>query len=239
MKDKKNHTKPTPVDSKDALLQAGRCVFARKGFEGATVKDLADEAGVNISMVSYYFGGKEGLYRACMEGFALERIALTERILKTPQSREDFKLRLKLFAEEFIEIHLRDRDTCKMIHRGMDTLDEISADLFKNVFIRLFETLRRFVASAQKAGFVRRNLPDEAATAIMFGGLVHVIRADDIRKIIGSSSLAEPKFAKQVIDAWVEMTTEGLFAPATTAAATTAPIAAAPHGLNEKNKNES
>ncbi|WP_412540248.1 TetR family transcriptional regulator [Longispora sp. K20-0274] len=46
------------------LLTAALEVFAAKGYAGARVQDIADRAGVNKRLINYYFGGKEGLYRA-------------------------------------------------------------------------------------------------------------------------------------------------------------------------------
>lgn len=45
------------------LLDAALAEFAAKGFAGARVADIAARAGVNKQLISYYFGGKEGLYR--------------------------------------------------------------------------------------------------------------------------------------------------------------------------------
>jgi TetR/AcrR family transcriptional regulator len=50
--------------SRELLLQAAREEFAAKGFAGARVQDIATRAGVNKQLISYYFGGKEGLYHA-------------------------------------------------------------------------------------------------------------------------------------------------------------------------------
>jgi TetR/AcrR family transcriptional regulator len=44
------------------LLDAALEVFAAKGFAGARVQDIADRAGVAKNLVTYYFGGKDGLY---------------------------------------------------------------------------------------------------------------------------------------------------------------------------------
>ena len=55
-------TGPTP----DALLSAGRRLFARRGFDGTSVRDLAKAAGVNLGAVSYHFGSKRGLYEAVL-----------------------------------------------------------------------------------------------------------------------------------------------------------------------------
>jgi AcrR family transcriptional regulator len=50
--------------TKKRLLEAALTEFAANGFEGARVSAIAERAGVNKQLVSYYFGGKEGLYRA-------------------------------------------------------------------------------------------------------------------------------------------------------------------------------
>ncbi len=44
------------------LLLAAESVFARKGFDGATVRDICDRAGMNIAAINYHFGDKERLY---------------------------------------------------------------------------------------------------------------------------------------------------------------------------------
>jgi TetR/AcrR family transcriptional regulator len=60
---------PAPEDrqrdaerSRRCLLAAALDEFAAKGFAGARVQDIARRAGVNKQLISYYFGGKEGLY---------------------------------------------------------------------------------------------------------------------------------------------------------------------------------
>jgi TetR/AcrR family transcriptional regulator len=49
--------------SRRCLLAAALDEFAAKGFAGARVQDIARRAGVNKQLISYYFGGKAGLYR--------------------------------------------------------------------------------------------------------------------------------------------------------------------------------
>jgi AcrR family transcriptional regulator len=50
--------------TKRKLLEAAMTEFAANGFDGTRVGDIAARAGVNKQLISYYFGGKEGLYRA-------------------------------------------------------------------------------------------------------------------------------------------------------------------------------
>jgi TetR/AcrR family transcriptional regulator len=54
--------------SVDHILAAAEQVFARHGFEGATMAQLAAAAGLPKANLHYYFGTKEGLYRAVLEG---------------------------------------------------------------------------------------------------------------------------------------------------------------------------
>jgi AcrR family transcriptional regulator len=43
------------------ILHKAEELFARKGYDGSTVRDIAQAAGVNLAMISYYFGSKEKL----------------------------------------------------------------------------------------------------------------------------------------------------------------------------------
>ena len=54
-------------DSKSELLYSAFCEFAKNGFFGATTRDIAKRAGINISSILYYFGGKKGIYTAALE----------------------------------------------------------------------------------------------------------------------------------------------------------------------------
>lgn len=57
---------PTP-STRDCLLEAAIYCFADLGFEGASVRNIAQRAGKPGSLIAYYFGGKEGLYLAAFQ----------------------------------------------------------------------------------------------------------------------------------------------------------------------------
>lgn len=52
------------TSSEEIILQAAHKIFKQKGFDGATVQDIATEAGSPKSMVNYYFRSKEKLFSA-------------------------------------------------------------------------------------------------------------------------------------------------------------------------------
>jgi AcrR family transcriptional regulator len=52
--------------ARERLLHTAMRAFAARGFDGVTVRDLAQEAGVNVAAVNYHFGSKEDLHQAVM-----------------------------------------------------------------------------------------------------------------------------------------------------------------------------
>lgn len=55
------------TDKRDNIIDNAMELFAQKGFEGTSIRDIADKASVNIAMVNYYFGSKEKLFEAIVE----------------------------------------------------------------------------------------------------------------------------------------------------------------------------
>jgi Transcriptional regulator len=62
-------------DTRRRILETALDLFAAQGYEGASTRQIAEGAGVNLPAIQYYFGNKEGLYRAIIEDI----VADTER----------------------------------------------------------------------------------------------------------------------------------------------------------------
>ena len=60
-------------DPKTRIMAAAEELFAVRGYHGATTREIASAAGMNLAMIHYYFGNKEGLYRTIFED-KIERI---------------------------------------------------------------------------------------------------------------------------------------------------------------------
>lgn len=73
-------------DSKDRLLEAGLKVFASKGYDGATVREISDEAGSNLAAINYYFRDKAGFYQAVREYARQIRRERTQHCWNTVES---------------------------------------------------------------------------------------------------------------------------------------------------------
>jgi AcrR family transcriptional regulator len=78
-------------DTRSALLDAARAVFAEQGYQGATVRAIAARAGVDAAMVNHWFGGKQGLFAAIVD-LPFDPVEMIDRVL--PGDRETLAERI-------------------------------------------------------------------------------------------------------------------------------------------------
>jgi len=69
-------------DARTKLLETAGPVFAEKGYQGATVREICDKAGVNVAAINYHFGGKERLY--------IESVKLAHPLSRVPKLAFDW-----------------------------------------------------------------------------------------------------------------------------------------------------
>jgi AcrR family transcriptional regulator len=109
-----------------SLLEAARRVFGRRGYHGASLEEIADEAGFSKGALYYNFGGKEGLFLALLETRLGERVGLIRGAFESqgaapeavraaardymeslPERREFFLLYLEFLAQAVREPKFR------------------------------------------------------------------------------------------------------------------------------------
>jgi AcrR family transcriptional regulator len=73
--------RPGGADTRVALLDAAREVFAEHGYEGATMRAIAARADVNAAMVIHWFGSKEGLFAEAVIDVPFDLRGLVGRLL--------------------------------------------------------------------------------------------------------------------------------------------------------------
>lgn len=97
-------------DARARLIDAAIKLFAEKGYEGTSVRDLATAAGVNVAAVSYHFGSKDELYhealRACLApcGEMRERMQKHLDAALRTKTRKVAEVALQGCIQDFLEI---------------------------------------------------------------------------------------------------------------------------------------
>src|SRR5260370_972812 len=76
------------------LLEAAGQVFAEKGVDRATGKEICERAGANTAAINYHFGGMEGLYSAVIEE-AQGRLISLDQLRSAIAGKTDAKAKLE------------------------------------------------------------------------------------------------------------------------------------------------
>lgn len=150
---------------RDRLLEAAGEVFAERGFDGATVREITRKAGVNVAAVNYYFRDKDELYAATLRHAHTAACQLPYDTEAT-MTGED---RLHMFVENLLRRFLdplRPRWHGQLMAREMAQPTRIFAQLIEEAFRPKFGWLKRAIADIGGGRFADGEL-DLLATSII------------------------------------------------------------------------
>lgn len=96
------------AQTRTQLLQAAAQVFARRGFQGATVEEIAEQAGYSHGAVYSNFGGKEDLFLAVFEKYMAQRV---QEVADATEIQGSFAERARAGADQWMARFSEDRAT--------------------------------------------------------------------------------------------------------------------------------
>ncbi len=141
------------ADSPARLLAAAGPIFAAKGFDAATLREIASVAGTNVAAISYHFGDKLGLYRAvwdCIQSSRVSRFPVPDPEADDTSPAEAIRLLVHTMLSRMLSRDGEDDGWQHLIcmqemQRPSPVFPEIVNEYFRPVFELLTATLRRFV----------------------------------------------------------------------------------------------
>ncbi len=105
------------MDKKEQIINKAIELFAQKGFEGTSIRDLANSAGVNIAMINYYFGSKEKLFECLVAHKAAYTRGLLDEIVND-NSLSDIE-KIDRIIDNYITRIFTNRIFHRVIHQEM------------------------------------------------------------------------------------------------------------------------
>jgi AcrR family transcriptional regulator len=105
-------------ETRQRILNAALKAFGAAGLKGATTRQIAEDAGVNLPALPYYFGGKEGLYLACAQEIVglyqrhmLKLLSGVSASLKAGMPRAAARSRLKEVFWALVDLQIGNHDS--------------------------------------------------------------------------------------------------------------------------------
>lgn len=139
------------------IIAVAEKLFAENGFTGTSVRNIAKEAGINIAMISYYFGSKEKL----LEHLVVYRMVNFKIDLLSVINKDDvgFKKRLDQLVTLFVmRIHENQR-IYKIIHTELSKESGcLTFEHYINQKKENYQTLESFIIKGQQAGIFKKNI---------------------------------------------------------------------------------
>src|ERR1043166_1565225 len=82
-----SRTRLTAIERRAQLVDVGRAIFAKRGYEATTVEEIAERAKVSKPIVYEHFGGKEGLYAVIVDREVSHLVESLAAALEAPHPR--------------------------------------------------------------------------------------------------------------------------------------------------------
>ncbi len=127
---------------REQILAAARKVFREKGYDGTTVSDIVEEAGVAQGTFYLYFPSKKAAVLALAQMLTEEG---AKRLTAVVDSKMTFEERLRMLVKVVFDFGRRNPDICRLIHmgteslthevhqsKGAQTMDKVVAEMFRH-----------------------------------------------------------------------------------------------------------
>src|SRR5690625_1434263 len=112
------YTEMKKNQTKQKVVEAASFLFFQKGFHGTSVRDIARRASVNVSLISYYFNGKQGLLEYAVTNYFETYMKMLEEELEYNSSLTTVK-KMKKVIEVIIKYRTEHFQLTSFIHREL------------------------------------------------------------------------------------------------------------------------
>jgi AcrR family transcriptional regulator len=185
-------------DKQIQIMEAAEELFAEKGFDGTSVRDIAEEAGVNLAMISYYFGSKEKL----MESLFKYRGGSIRLQLESMLENKELNSLQKVNAliDNYIDRIMKQQCFHKILSREqMVDLKGANTRLIHELKRTNQELVKKLIQEGQKKGEFKKNIDVPLMMATLIGTASHLVTTQHYyRKLNNLESLPDEEFEKHI-----------------------------------------
>jgi TetR/AcrR family transcriptional regulator len=179
-----------PEESRRRILDAAERAFALRGFGGARLRDIAQEAGVHHALVHHYYGDKRGLLQEVLNR-GLERMSQAGR--DALGTRQGLDGTVRAFVGVLFDFCANNRGLLRIIEEAFRNRELVSFDVIQGALAALagpvLARLKAAIEFGQSNGFVRSDIPADSLILIGFGAIVY--RFDTAESLLTAMGLPE------------------------------------------------
>src|SRR5450755_2631636 len=165
----------SPLSTKQIqLLDTAEMLFSQKGFDGTSVRDIAEAAGINTAMISYYFGSKEKLMEEIFERKSLNIKEKVDDLLKD-DSLDPLE---KMYS--LVDMYIEGILQRKTFHRILLCEQIINQNpsiiqMVEKMKTRNSENVNELIRLGQKKGLFKKNIDIPMLTNTLVGTVSYML----------------------------------------------------------------
>ncbi|MEO5911011.1 MAG: TetR/AcrR family transcriptional regulator [Pelobium sp.] len=181
-------------EKKNHIIEIAERLFSELGFDGTSTRLIAQEAGVNMAMLSYYFGGKEGLYLAVFEQrISEQKLRLQSLNNESISSFEKLDKCIETYADRMMS------NSCfqKIIHReiSLSQRTEVNDKIIHLMSGNATEVKRILLDGIANGSFVEVDV--DMLVATMFGTKSYLINSSQLASFLIGKDITDPKVMEE------------------------------------------
>jgi len=182
------------AETREAILEAAERIFGDEGLAGARTDAIAAAAGVNKALLYYYFGSKDGLYRAVLEGYLADFNRQALEVLSSEGSARSLLLRYINLHFDFIGAH---RHHGPLFQRMLMADQKSLARLARQYFLPRSKALLEVIERGMRSGELRRMDSTHAAISLLSLIVFYFSSAPVLRAVSGMDAYAKANLARR------------------------------------------
>ena len=159
-------------------MHAATDLFATRGFDGASVDEIAAASGVNKALINYHFGGKAGLYSAILRQ-VFERLSAGLQPIRDSEAPAEERLRAVI--REIGSGVAANPQLPPMVLREILSGGEHLDDATLPHFLAIFGTVRAIVEQGMRSGVFRKVNPFATHLGLV-GSLMFFFSTENFRR---------------------------------------------------------
>ena len=130
--------------TKQHILAQAQFLFAENGLDGVSVREIAQRSQINVALISHYFGGKKGLYEACVESMYQQISTFQPQVLFGITPPNSLSKQLHLLIAEAFEFACTHKMALLLIQRDILAHGQLAPQKRKKHFEPFIAQLIRF-----------------------------------------------------------------------------------------------
>ncbi len=163
-------------DYRAKICEVAETLFAERGFDGTSIREIAEQTGATKALIYHYYQSKEALYLSLLEKEVSRVVAKLETIAASDGDPED---KIRNVVQVFLEQYRAHPQGFQLVQRAIDDHSPTAHTLAERWFSRAHLAIQTITTQGIQHG-IFKPLPPHSTPFVIVGIIIHALRANQL-----------------------------------------------------------